>query len=99
MSEQINPRQAEEQETPASGLLLSVEPLQGGETYNAQQADRVDADTDMQDTSDEAVDADGTDESDTDGTDDEGMDADAVDDEGMDADGTDASGDADAIDA
>jgi hypothetical protein len=97
MSEQVNPGQAEEQETPSSGLLLSVEPLQGSGQLHAAQGDKVDTDTDMSDTGDAATDADGTDESDTDATDDAGDDA--TDDARGDTDGTDVSIDSDGTDS
>lgn len=105
MSEQDNSARAEEFE--ASGLLLSVEPLAGGEKLMAQKADGTDTDTDLSDTSD-ATDADGTDESDADGSDEtdgdgtDGTDGDASDGGGLltaDSDGTDASGDSDGTDA
>ncbi len=85
MSEQINPAPAEERETPASGLLLGVEPLIGGASYKASATD----DTDSSDTSDSGIgDTDGTDTSDSDGTDAGGGDTDSTD--ASDADGTDA---------
>ena len=95
MSKQIDQAEIERREPPASGLLLSVENLEGGKQYSARQADKTDTDTDMQDTSDELSDADGTDESDTDGTDE--SDADGTD--NGDTDGTDTSRDADGLDA
>jgi hypothetical protein len=107
MSEQDNSVRAEEKEAGASGLLLSVEPVGGGEKYLAQPGDSTDTDTDQADTSD-ATDADGTDESDTDETDEtdgdgtDGTDGDGTDGGGVistDSDGTDTSGDADGSDA
>ena len=95
MSEQDNSARIEEK----SGLLLSVEPLEGsGEKYLAQKGDGTDTNTDLSDTSD-ATDADGTDESEadgsdvaegdgTDGTDGEGSDSVTID--TADTDGTDA---------
>jgi hypothetical protein len=88
MSEQTNPAYADDMEAPASGLLISVEPLQGVPQYKA--AAPGDTDTDGTDT------ADGTDGSDTDGTDDAGSDSDGVD--AADADGTDDDIDADETD-
>ena len=99
MSDQINPAPAEENETPASGLLLSVEPLspQGGASYRAMAGDGTDTDTDAQDTSDAGgEDSDGSDASDADGTDAEESDADGTD--AADADGTDTGFDADGTD-
>lgn len=95
MSKQVDRAEVEKQEPPASGLLLSVENLEGGKQYSARQADKADTDTDMQDTSDELSDADGTDESDADGTDE--SDTDGTD--NGDTDGTDTSRDADGLDA
>jgi hypothetical protein len=100
MSEQVNPGQAEEQETPSSGLLLSVEPLQGSGRLSASPADTVDTDTDMTDTGDAESDSDGTDTSDTDGTDDAGGDmTDGTDTLGDATDGTDTSKDTDSTDS
>ena len=97
MSEQINAAEAQERETPASGLLLSVEPLQGSASYRATEGDGRDTDTDAQDTSDAGgSDTDGTDTSDADGTDSEESDADGTD--ASDADGTDTGLDADGTD-
>jgi len=87
MSKQVDPRYAEEKEMPASGLLLSVEPIHGGGQYSAKPADNVDAGADKRDSSREEADTDGTDTSDVDGTDE--SDADGTDD--SDADGTDDS--------
>jgi hypothetical protein len=93
MSEEANTRLGEEKDATASGLLLSVESMPGGESserLQAQGADKVDTDTDKQD-GDALVDVDGTDESDgdaTDGTDTPG-----------DSDGTDGGGDSDATDS
>lgn len=95
MSEQVDPGQIEEKEAPASGLLLSVTPLQGNEQYSAKQ--RGNDNTDLTDTlSDAGTDADGTDESDRDIID--GSDADGTDAEGTDTDGTDILGDSDNTD-
>lgn len=94
MSEQIKPTTAEESETPVSGLLLSVEPLPGGASYQASASDDTDADSDSQDTSDaddsdaEESDADGSDAADADGTD-TGADADGTDPLGIASDGQD----------
>jgi hypothetical protein len=89
MSEEANTRLGEDQESPSSGLLLSVESIQGGDPkHSAQRVDNVDIDTDMQDTGDASTDADGTDTSDSDGTD-----------AGGDSDGTDVLGDTDLTDA
>jgi peptide/nickel transport system ATP-binding protein len=105
MSEQDNSARVEEKEASASGLLLSVEPLAGGEKLHAQKGDGTDTDTDLMDKSD-AADADGTDESDSDGTDmtdgdgtDGAGDTDGSDTLTTDSDGSDASGDADGSDA
>ena len=97
MSEQINAAPAEERETPASGLLLSVEPLEGDASYRASAADTKDTDTDSQDTSDAGgADSDGSDSADADGSDGEESDADGSD--AADADGTDTGLDADGTD-
>jgi hypothetical protein len=99
MSEQDNSARAEEMTR--SGLLLSVEPLAGGEKYVAQKGDGTDTDTDLTDTSD-ATDADGTDESDADGSDETEGDGTDGTDGGLlttDSDGTDASTDSDGSDA
>jgi hypothetical protein len=100
MSEQDNSLRAEESEATASGLLLSVEPVEGGEKYYAQKGDGTDTDTDLADTSD-ATDSDGTDTSDTDGTDAaEGDGTDGTDGSlSADTDGTDDSSDSDGTDA
>ncbi len=67
MSEQVNPVPAEEQE--ASGLLLSVEPLNEGAKLSA--TDTVDGGADAGGDTDstDSGDADGTDAGDADGTD------------------------------
>jgi hypothetical protein len=91
MSEEANTRLGDEKE---SGLLLSVESMQGGEQRASQRADGTDTDTDKQDTGDALSDADGTDESDE--TDTLG-DTDSTD-AGGDSDGTD-SGDSDGSDS
>ena len=95
MSEEANTRSGEEQESRASGLLLSVEPMQGSEpeSLSAQGADK----TDNLDTPDIMTDVDGTDESDGDATDANG-DEDETDTLG-DTDSTDATGDSDGNDA
>jgi len=108
MSEQDNTVRGEEREAEGSGLLLSVDPIEGaGGKLQAQKGDGSDTDTDMADTSD-ATDADGTDESDTDGSDaadgdgTDGSDGDGSDRVSTDSDGSDASilgGDADGSDA
>jgi hypothetical protein len=95
MAEQINPANAEEMETPASGLLFSVDPIGNDINYKASAADKTDkseadgTDGDGTDATDGdsggASDTDGTDESDSDGTDD----SDATD-VSADADGTDS---------
>jgi hypothetical protein len=95
MAEQNNPANAGELETPASGLLLSVDPIGNDINYKASAADGTDltdpdgTDGDGTDGTDGdsggASDTDGTDESDSDGTDD----SDATD-ISADADGTDA---------
>lgn len=99
MSEEANTRAGEEQESKASGLLLSVEPMQGSEPerLSAQDADKTDTDTDKLDTPDILTDVDGTDESDSDGTD-AGGDSDETDTLG-DTDSSDASGDSDRNDS
>ena len=90
MSEDVaNTRLGEEKESSASGLLLSVESMQGGERRDAQGADKTDTDKDTQDTGDELVDVDGTDESEGDGTDGGGDSTDETDTLG-DTDNTDA---------
>lgn len=87
MSDQINQEQSEK-----SGLLLSVEPMQGN-TLSASEGDKTDA-ADTGDGIDApGVDADGTDASDADGTD-TGADSDSAD-----ADSTDNAGDGDGTDA
>jgi hypothetical protein len=89
MSEEANPEQVSEQSATSSGLLLSVQPLDGAGPLSASSADTSDTDTDMQDESDGASDADGTDESDSDGSD-AGGDSDGSD--GGDSDGSDTGG-------
>ena len=82
MADHVQPDAGEEREGASSGLLLSVDPLQGGKNYKLAGDDS---------------DADGTDVSDADGTD-TGLDADGMDPlgiqpenaDGSDADGTDA---------
>lgn len=95
MAEQLNPASAEEMETPASGLLLSVDPIGNDINYKASAADETDesdadgTDGDGTDATDGdsggASDTDGTDESDSDGTDN--------------GDGTDVSADSDGTDS
>jgi hypothetical protein len=89
MSDDMRPTTGEEQEHSNSGLLLSVDPLPGTESYKMSAdddtADVAGGDTDNTDTSDADgsdtatdkgdSDADGTDASDADGTD-TGLDAD-----------------------
>lgn len=86
MSDEANTRLGEEQESAASGLLLSVESIQGGDSSSTREAMSADTHKDKQDSGDALVDVDGTDESD--GTDD-----------GSDSDGTDTLGDTDKTDA
>jgi hypothetical protein len=90
MSEEANTRLGEAKESAASGLLLSVESIQGGDS-SSERLEAMSADThkDKQDSGDALVDVDGTDESD--GTDD-GSDTDGTDTLG-DTDGTDSAGD------
>ncbi|HEY0543948.1 MAG TPA: hypothetical protein VGC91_01025 [Pyrinomonadaceae bacterium] len=97
MSEQIKTEQVEN--TEASGLLLSVEPLEKAVTLHATDDTDAGADSGDSDTSDSVGgDSDGSDTSDADGTDGGGGDSDATD--GGDADGTDIIGDnADGTDA
>ena len=57
MQEETNSTRSEEMETPSSGLLLSVEPLQGSASESASAADTIDTDTDGKDTSDAAGDS------------------------------------------
>jgi hypothetical protein len=109
MSEEANPKQVSEQPATSSGLLLSVEPLDGRGPLSAAAADTLNTDTDMQDESDAASDADGTDESDSDGSDagdsdgSDGGDSDGSDttDGGLlgDSDGTDVTADSDGNDS
>ena len=93
MSEEANTRLGDDKE---SGLLLSVESMQGGERRASQRVDGTDTDTDSTDSGDALSDADGTDESDGDETDTLG-DTDSTD-AGGDSDGTD-SGDSDGSDS
>ena len=104
MSEQDNSARIEEKDAGASGLLLSVEPLAGGEKLYAQKGDGTDTDTDLMDKSD-AADADGTDESEGDGTDmtdgedaSDSSDTDGSDSLSTDSDGSDSSSDTDGSD-
>ena len=88
MSEEANTRLGEDKE---SGLLLSVESIQGNEEERkATQRvdDAADADADKQEAGDDTSDADGTDEADGDLTDGVG-----------DSDGSDSLGDSDGTDA
>lgn len=81
----------------SSGLLLSVEPLPGGES-----AKTLKLSADDTDASDSATDADGTDQTEgdgTDGTDGASTDTDGTDTESTDTDGTDSTVDADSVDA
>jgi hypothetical protein len=106
MSEQINSGQVDEPGTPeASGLLLSVEPLQASAGLSA-----TDGSDTHQDGSDSAShdggtdggsdssDADGSDTKGTDGSDSTGADTDLTDALGADTDGSDGSADADGTD-
>ena len=91
MSEQINSGQIEERETPDSGLLLSVEPLQASAQLNASDDNADTGGSGEKDTSDDA----GTD---ADGTDTSGTDTDLTDALGADTDGSDGTADADGTD-
>jgi len=104
MSEQIKAEQVEN--TEASGLLLSVEPLEKPVALHATDDTDAGADRGDSDASDslggdsdgsDASDADGTDGGDSDGTD--GGEADGMDIIGDNADGTDATADADGTDS
>jgi cobalamin biosynthesis protein CobT len=83
MSEQINSGQIEERETPGSGLLLSVEPLQASAQLNASDDNADTGGSGVKDTSDDAG-------ADTDGSDTSGTDTDLTDALGADTDGSDA---------
>jgi hypothetical protein len=83
MSEQINSEQTTERETPDSGLLLSVEPLQASAQLSASDDNADTGGSGEKDTSDDA----GTD---TDGSDTSGADTDLTDALGADTDGSDA---------
>jgi hypothetical protein len=83
MSEQINSGQIEERETPASGLLLSVEPLQASAQLNASDDNADTGGSGGKDVSDDAG-------ADTDGSDKSGADTDLTDALGADTDGSDA---------
>jgi hypothetical protein len=99
MSEQINSGQVDEQATPdASGLLLSVEPLQASAQLNASDGILSDTNKDGGDTSDDAGSDTGDDASDTDSSDTSGADTDLTDTLGADTDGSDAAADADGTD-
>jgi|GEM_PF-2046817 len=84
MSEQINSEQTTERdETPASGLLLSVEPLQASAQLSASDDHADTGGSGVKDTSDDAG-------ADTDGSDASGADTDLTDALGADTDGSDA---------
>jgi hypothetical protein len=91
MSEQINAGQIEERETPASGLLLSVEPLQASAQLNASDDNADAGGSGEKDTSDDAG-------GDTDSSDASGADTDLTDALGADTDGSGAA-DADSSDS
>ncbi|MDQ1558915.1 MAG: hypothetical protein QOG00_1370 [Pyrinomonadaceae bacterium] len=92
MSEQINSGQTEESaETHASGLLLSVEPLQASAQLNASDDNADAGGSGVKDTSDDAG-------GDTDSSDAGGADTDLTDTLGADTDGSDAA-DADGSDS
>jgi hypothetical protein len=94
MSEQINSGQVDEQATPeASGLLLSVEPLQASAQLSASDDSGI-----LGDKSDDAGSQTGDDASDADGSDTSGADTDLTDTLGTDTDGSDGSADADGTD-
>lgn len=85
MSEQINSGQIEERdEAAASGLLLSVEPLQASAQLNASDDNADTGGSGEKDTSDDAG-------ADTDGSDTSGADTDLTDSLGADTDGSDNS--------
>jgi hypothetical protein len=95
--------QTENAELSPSGLLLSIEPLEGSEP-----SETLKLSADDTDGSDTLSDADGTDKGDSDGTDGTdgdgtdgatGPDTDGTDGESTDADGTDSTVDADSLDA
>ena len=88
MSEQIDPRPAEEREASESGLLLSSEPLRGGANFSSVLGDYTKSDSDASDTDGSDL-LGGGDSSDTDGND-------ATD--ASDTDGTDRAADTDASD-
>lgn len=84
MSEQINSGQTQESEqTPGSGLLLSVEPLQASAQLNASDDNADTGGSGVKDTSDDAS-------ADADGSDTSGADTDLTDALGADTDGSDA---------
>lgn len=97
MSEQINSEQTAERETPASGLLLSVEPLQASAQLNASDDNADTGGSGVKDTSDDAgadTDSTGVGGGDTDLTDALGADtdgSDAADTDGSDSDSSDSS--------
>jgi hypothetical protein len=98
MSEQINSEQTAERETPASGLLLSVEPLQASAQLNASDDNADTGGSGVKDTSDDAgadTDSTGVGGGDTDLTDALGADtdgSDAADTDGSDSDSSDSDG-------
>jgi len=83
MSEQINSEQTKERETPDSGLLLSVEPLQASAQLSASDDNADTGGSGSKDTSDDAG-------ADTDSSDTSGADTDLTDALGADTDGSDA---------
>jgi cobalamin biosynthesis protein CobT len=92
MADHAQPDMGEEQEVSSSGLLLSVNPLQGAMSYKLSADDTKDKDT--TDVAGDDSDASDADESDTLGGDSDSTDAgdaDASDGSGSDADGTDVS--------
>lgn len=95
MADQVNPGQAEDQELPESGLLLSSEPL-GGETPLHAAADTDASDADGRDLTDKGDGGGDTDASDSDDSDSDGSDADGGDDSDIAADADLADGGADA---
>src|SRR5919112_1150240 len=110
MADDVRPREGDEQEVSSSGLLLSVDPLQGAPAYklsgdDSDTSDILGGDSDASDAdgTDAGGDSDGTDTGDSDGSDsgdsdstDDGSDADGTD--ISDADGTDTGLDADGMD-
>src|ERR1044072_2558895 len=101
MADDVRPRAGDEQEVSSSGLLLSVDPLQGTQGYklsgdDSDTSDVLGGDDSGADASDSGGDADGSDSTDSDSTDDSESDADGTD--ISDADGTDTGLDADGMD-